>query len=717
MTKRKKDSEHIDKLFSLLNINPDGATQSADTAQYDKTAVALRKFIAEIPGGFFFYRASDGRVLYVNDALLDIYLCDTREQFKKLTGNKFAGMIHPDDVKRVKKTISEQIKGKQNDLGYVEYRIVRKDGSVRWVEDYGHFVHDESGDIFYVFVSDATDKITRRLALIDAEQQKEQQIKSIIDEYDKERKLISQEHLQRLEVIEGLSVNYESICYVDLDAESILPYRISTRLVKQFENKLQSKPLGWFLSDYNKVWVHPDDRARFKERTSPKYIRATLAKTDTYYLNYRCTENGETKYIQLRIVNVGEKSHIQKLVLGFRKVDDEIMQEMKQKQLLETALNTAKLADKAKNTFLSNMSHDMRTPLNAIFGYTELARKNADVPDAVHRYLDKIEIAGRQMLALVEKVLDFSCVKSSDSPAELAACSLYAILGDVEATIRPRADAKQMDFKLITHITNEVVLADADKLKQLLTNLADNAVKYTQNGGRVRITTDESEAQNEYSTFTFAITDNGIGISEDGLKRIFEPFERDTNTTMSGEYGTGLGLTIVKHLVDSMGGTIDTASELGKGSIFTVKFTFKRPDDATPPEPPKHDHCAGKHILLVDDNDINLDVETEILQDLGFDVDVAENGQIAVDKVKNSKHGRYDLILMDIQMPVMDGREATRAIRALSDPVLAGIPIVALSANAFDSDKLESIACGMDAHLPKPIDETLLLDTISKVTK
>ncbi len=717
MSKRNEDSKQIDRLFSLLNSNPDGAVQSADAAQYDKTATVLGKFIAEIPGGFFIYRADNNKVLYVNDALLEIYRCRTREEFAVLTGDSFAGMVHPDDFDAVQKSIFEQIGKDNNDLDYVEYRIIRKDGAVRWVEDYGHFVRgDADGDIFYVFISDATEKINRRFALMDAEQEKEQQLQTLIEEYDKERKLIRQEHLQRLEVIEGLSVNYESICYVDLDANRILPYRLSSRLETQFAKKLQMKPFDWFLRSYTETWVHPDDRAMFTERTSIEYIREKLADSQTYYLNYRCIRNNETQYIQLRIVNVGEKTRVQKLVMGFRKVDEEIMQAMKHKQVLETALNTAKIADKAKNTFLSNMSHDMRTPLNAIFGYTELARKNATDTAALHSYLDKIEQSGRQMLSLVEKVLDFSYVKSStDAPVELSACSICAILGEVEETIRPRAEAKNIDFRIGTRIIHDTVLSDAERLKQLLVHLADNAVKYTRNDGCVRITAEESDCQDEYSSFTFAVTDNGVGISEDGLKRIFEPFERDTNTTLSGEYGVGLGLTIAKHLTDSLGGKIEAASELGKGSVFTVKLAFLRPSDDAPAQAPEPVSAIGKRILLVDDNDINLDMETEILQDLGFEVDVAENGKIAVEKVKNSERGRYDLILMDIQMPVMDGREATRVIRALADPALSRIPIVALSANAFDSDKRESIACGMDAHLPKPIDERLLLDTISKV--
>lgn len=707
----KTNNDTIDKLLTSLFGREKAIVEGSDAA------AALGRFIAEIPGGFLIYRADDNRILYVNDALLSIYKCATREEFYELTGNSFEGMVHPDDVEGVQKTIFEQIESNHDDLDYVEYRIIRKDGAVRWVEDYGHFVHSETaGDIFYVFISDATEKINRRFELIDSDRKKEKKLRTLIEEYDKERKLISQEHLQRLEVIEGLSVNYESICYADLDADLILPYRLSSRLEKQFEKKLQVKPLRWFLRDYAETWVHADDRARFTSNTSPEYIRKKLAESKTYYLNYRCIKDGETQFIQLRMVNVGENARVGKLVMGFRKVDDEIMQEMKQRQLLQDALNAAKLADAAKNAFLSNMSHDMRTPLNAIFGYTELARKNADDREALLSYLDKIERSGRQMLGLVEKVLDFSYVKSAVTLSTSDLCSISAVVEDILDGIKPRAEHKNIKITTDVNITHDKILTDAERFKQMFAHIADNAVKYTGEGGRVEITAIEKEgATEEYASYAFTVKDNGIGIDPDHLDRIFDPFEREYNTTHGGEYGAGLGLPIAKRIAESMNGNISVESELGKGSTFTVTLGFALPcEEYVKQEPPKLS-STGKKILLVDDNEINVDIEAEILEDLGFDVDIATNGKEALDKVTASVDAPYDVVLMDIQMPIMDGREAAKAIRALENGKLASVPIIAVSANAFESDKLESMACGMNAHLSKPIDEAVLLDAISKV--
>ena len=645
-----------------------------------------------------------------------------------MTGNSFKGMVHPDDLEEVELSIKEQIEVSQNDLDYVEYRILRKDGGMRWVEDYGHFVHSDAvGDIFYVFITDATEKINRRnsekAALISAKHEKEKKLLNLIETYDKERMLIRQEHLQRLEVIEGLSVNYDSILYADLDADRVLAYRLSMRLERQFDRKLQARDLGWFLDDYVNVWVHPDDRERVAELTSPDSIRKKLKNNATYYINYRCVYKGETQYIQLRIVNVGSKERVSQIVMGYRNVDVEVLQEMKQKQLLQEALENAKLADVAKNTFLSNMSHDMRTPLNAIFGFTALARKNLHDNKAVGKYLNKIETAGKQILDLIEKVLSYSYTESQDFRLNNSDCDIVEVVKGVNAYIIPQAAAKRITVTADTDaIKHKTAVVDAEKLGQILMHIASNAVKYTDDGGNVRITAREKAKPNsDFSTYTFEIADTGIGISEEFRRHIFDPFEREKNTTFSGEFGTGLGLTIAKHTAEMMGGDIEVKSEVGKGSVFTVTMLLKR-RDVSPARSAKSADDAmpdlrGKKVLLVEDSEINIEIETEMLQDIGLIVDCAENGQIAVDTVKASSPGEYSFILMDIQMPVMDGRTAASEIRKLDDPVLSDIPIIALSANAFESDKRMSMEVGMNAHLTKPIDVPLLVKTVKRTLK
>lgn len=683
------------------------------------------RFMEEMPGGFLIYHmGGNEEIIYANKALLRIFQCETLEEFRDLTGNSFQGMVHPADLEAVEQSIAEQIANSQYDFDYVEYRIIQKGGDIRWVEDYGHYLHLEHvGDIFYVFIGDATEKRNLHLAekkrLMEEKKQKEEKLKSLMEEFNKERSLINQEHLRRLEVIEGLSVNYESILYADLDADKILPYRLSDRTEQQFEKKFQMRRFSWYAKDYVSTWVHPEDRELVTKVSSPEYICKRLAKSKTYYTNYRVINRGELQYLQLRIVNVGSHGRISQIVMGYRKVDEEVRREMEQKQIFEDALNTANLAINAKNTFLSNMSHDMRTPLNAIFGYTALAKKYITDHGAVENYLGKIEIASKQLLELIEKVLELSWAESNDTRISETECNLSDIVQDVHENLMPQALEKNITFTLDSiQMTHCDIFGDQNKLRQLLSNLASNAIIYTEADGQVDISVKELEKfPNNFAIYQFIVKDTGIGISKEFLAHIFEPFEREKNTTSSGIHGTGLGLTIAKNLVDMMGGDIQVDSAPGKGSTFTVTLRFRiqtHPLSSANHTEDAFSSLLNKHILLVDDNIANLEIETEILQGMGFIVETAINGSIAVEKMELSSPGDYDLILMDIQMPVMNGWDATKNIRSLKDPAQSRIPIIALSADAFDSDRQMSIECGMDAHLTKPIDVPLLLETIAK---
>lgn len=689
------------------------------------TACNAKNFIDEMPGGFFIYHADDNEeIIYANKAVLRIFGCSTLKEFRELTGNSFKGMVHYEDLDSVEKSIKTQISMSHYDLDYVEYRIIRKDGEIRWLEDYGHFVHIESlGDIFYVFVGDATEKRLRYLAekdaLLSESSAKEKRLQSLIDAYDKELSLINKEHLQRLKVIEGLSINYESILYADLDTNKILPYRLSFRTEQLFEQKSQILDFNRFHSDYINTWVHPDDRKLVSDATSPEHIRQALAKHNTFYINYHVVNGSETQCLQLRVVNVGNPEHISQIVIGHRNVDEEVRREMEQKKILEKALNSANLSIIARNTFLSNMSHDMRTPLNGILGFLSLARTHMEDSDALPYYLDKIETSGKQLLNMIDEVLEMSWNESDEINLIEEECELCSMIQDVRDILLPQAKEKKIDLSIdYTTLQHPVVYSDYSKLKQCLLYLVNNAVKYTHAGGNVSITTLESEkSSGDYRIYQFIVKDNGIGISKDSLVRIFEPFEREKNTTLSGIHGTGLGLTIAQSIVKAMGGKIDVSSEVGMGSTFTItlslriKHTILSPQNADGNVSSRQNHLK---ILLVEDNEINLEIETKLLEELGFTIDTAENGEIAVKKIENSSPRDYDLILMDIQMPVMDGREAARAIRKLANPDLSNIPIIALSADAFENDRRLSIESGMNAHLTKPLDIPQLLETIDR---
>lgn len=653
------------------------------------------KLTDEMPGGFFLYHA-DGKeeIIYANKALLRIFNCETMEEFAELTGNSFRGMVHPDDLDAVEQSIAEQIAESCYDLDYVEYRIIPKGGGIRWVEDYGHFTHSETfGDIFYAFVGDATEK-------------RQQQFK---------------EQTRRLEVIEGLSIDYESIFYADLDADQIKAYRVSNRFQKQFPQDKQTRRFTGFDSDYIEEWVYPDDRDCLRGVTAPEYIREKLSKDSSFHVNYRIYRDGKPAYIQLRIVNTGSRDHISQIVLGYRNIDAEIMQELTQKQILSDALAEARLANNAKNTFLSNMSHDILTPMNAIVGFTSLAQKHIHDTDKVLGYLDMITVSSDQLLTLLNDTLEISRIESGKAHVEENECDLLNILHQIQAEILPKAAEKNITLSLdIVNLLHEKVRADQQKFCRIFRYLTDNAIKYTKENGKISITVTEQEKKDaSHIVYLFVVEDSGIGIDRDFLPHLFDPFEREKNTTLSGIPGTGLGLTITKALVKILGGTIDVSSTVGVGSKFTVALPLCPVE--LPPEQPKPESSDFPRlkkpirILVVDDNELNLEIEFEVLKDAGFLVETANDGSIALEMVAQSEPGYYDLILMDIQMPIMNGYRAAEAIRSLKDPVLAKIPIIAVSANTFEEDKKLSLKSGMNAHLGKPLDTPRLYQLIRHI--
>ena len=689
MSELERDPAWMEHVLLLLSYFETGDHSNREPLSPSELQVAreLVQFIDEMPGGFLIYRAEGHEeIIHANQALLRMFRCESMEEFRSYTGNSFRGMVYPEDLEAVERDIWQQIAENQYDLDYVEYRILRRDGVVRWIEDYGHYVRSKTcGGVFYVFLGDATEKRDRQR---------------------QERTLIDQEYLRRLRVIEGLSINYESILYADLDKDKILPYRFSRRTRPLFADKFQPLKYSCYAPVYVDTWVHEDDRELVAEATSPAYIKQQLSKENTYYINYRVLVDGEQQYLQLRVVKVGHREGVSQIVLGYRRMDQELQREMEQTRLLSEALENARLAIVAKNTFLSNMSHDMRTPLNAIFGFTALARRNLENPELAADYLQRVEASGRLLLEHIDHVLELSWSGSNEAAGSKSEelCDLRTLAQEVYDFLLPQAEEKGLSFSLCCDgLRHPEVYADAEKLSQLMMYLANNAVTYTHQGS-VSMTWREGEEPGggRRQAYQLVVSDTGVGISEEFRTSIFEPFIRERNTTLSGVHGIGLGLTIAKNIADRMGGTIDVESAVGQGSTFTVTLRLRALQSPLPaaPEVPKE----PRSILIVEDNKLNLEIAMELLEELGFQVDSAENGQLGLEKVAASAPGDYDLILMDIQMPVMDGWQAAQAIRRLPDPALARIPIVALSANGFESDIKTSMECGMDAHLTKPLD-------------
>ncbi len=385
----------------------------------------------------------------------------------------------------------------------------------------------------------------------------------------------------------------------------------------------------------------------------------------------------------------------------------------KQRDLVERA-------NRAKTDFLFNMSHDIRTPMNAITGYGAMAKEHIDDKKSVSDYLDKINIASKQLLSLVNEVLDMSRIESGKVVLEEEEVDLTETCNSILTVIETSAEKKHITVKGdFDDIRNKDVYTDASRLTQIITNILSNSVKYTLDGGKIFFTVSQLEAvRPRYNTYKFVIEDTGIGMSEEFLTHIYDEFARERNTTMSGVEGTGLGMSIVKRIVDLMDGRIEVESKQGVGTKTTIFIEFRlhhAKDDAYLPNlDDEVKSIDGMRVLLVEDNEMNREIAADLLSEEGVIVEMAEDGDIAVAKVAESEPGYYNVVLMDIQMPRMNGYDATRAIRALSDPNLSKIPIVAMTANAFEEDKRNALEAGMNGHLAKPIDMVLVKKTLSK---
>lgn len=402
--------------------------------------------------------------------------------------------------------------------------------------------------------------------------------------------------------------------------------------------------------------------------------------------------------------------------------EQEYRKSLEQKNVaLQLAVQRETKANLAKREFLFNMSHDIRTPMNAIIGFTALAQTHIDDRGQVEDYLKKISVSSQHLLSLINDVLDMSRIESGKVTLEAKPVHLPELVHELRDIVQAVVSEKDLSLTLDTvGVENEDVIADPLRLEQILINVLANAVKFTPDGGQIGLwIVQKDTAPAGYADFEFHIKDNGIGMSEEFQKHIFEQFARERTSTVSKIQGTGLGMAITKSLVDMMGGRITVKSEQGKGSEFTISLRFPIGEAKTGQTPPaaKASAFTGKKLLVVEDNELNLEIASTLLKEAGFEVDTAENGKIAVEKVEAASADRYDLILMDIQMPEMDGYEATRRIRALPDAKKAALPIVAMTANAFEDDRKNALHAGMNGHIAKPLDIQKLFQVLSELLK
>ena len=387
---------------------------------------------------------------------------------------------------------------------------------------------------------------------------------------------------------------------------------------------------------------------------------------------------------------------------------------------LQIAAENAESANRAKSTFLFNMSHDIRTPMNAIIGYAELAARHSDEPAKLEKYMENIQVCGQNLLMLLNNVLDLARIENDKTEMEYSVSDVEKDFRNCIAMFRNQADSKGQTLTVTTQLQYPYIYADIPHLTEVCTNLVSNAVKYTGAGGTIRCDVAQKPGEKEgWCDTVVTVADNGIGMSQEFQKHIFEPFERERTSTVSKVEGSGIGMGIVKKLVGLMGGTVEVKSKIGVGSTFTVTIPCRiASEDETQAKRetnPSDQKClCGTRILLTEDNDLNAEIATELLREEGCTVDRAKDGVECVDMLEKAADGTYQLILMDVQMPVMNGYDAAKKIRRMDDPQKANIPIVAMTANAFSEDKQVALDAGMNDHIAKPIDMSVLVPTLRK---
>ena len=611
--------------------------------------------------------------------------------------------LHPEDreytMHEYRSTVEDYSGKKTYD---VEYRVRSKDGTYHWFRAAGRLSRRPDGSPISfdgVFIN------------TDEKHETNEKLHRALQEAEKARNELLLEH----EVISAVSRCYVSIYSIDLvhDAyEEISSEDSFHRLTGQggkAQKKLYELCRTLVDEDYQNAGMRFFDLSTVEER---------MRESDTIEFEYFAADGNwhQARFIEKKRDAAGRVTNI---LYVTRIVSRQKRQEM-EKERLQIAWQVAENANEAKTTFLLNMSHDIRTPMNAILGYSRLMRDRLTDPELIH-YQEMIEQSGNLLLSIINNVLDMARIESGKMELDENYNRAGNIIRSVCSVFEVEARKKKLTLTCETQVEHSHILCDSTKLQELFTNLISNAVKYTPPGGKVTIRTRELPFDREgWVRFQTEVEDTGIGMSAEFLPHLFDSFSRERNTTAARVAGSGLGMAIVKSLVELMGGTIEVESALGQGSKFTVTIPHKVADSRYY-EKKELGHTAeqkdfsGKRILLAEDNELNAEIAAAILKKMGCEVEIAEDGVICVDRLEKAPVGTYDLIFMDIQMPNMDGYKAAQVIRHLSDPEKARIPIIAMTANAFEEDRRKALEMGMNGHLAKPVDMEKIRENLARV--
>ena len=505
--------------------------------------------------------------------------------------------------------------------------------------------------------------------------------------------------------VEALSAGYSYICLMNLETGDV--ELIKGNNIPGLNGRYTQMDHNILLEQVNRLITEP-----FRQSSVEFYDSTTIAKRleGKNSLFHTCERTDGTWILSMIVPQkYDENGHIVSVLLANRDFTEEKKRELEQEEALRQEKIKAEKANEAKSIFLFNMSHDIRTPMNAIVGYSQLMKKELTNPKLVH-YQEMIEQSSKLLLSIINNVLDMARVESGKMELD----ENFEVVGNVSQLVcsvfAAEASRKNIELHENVNVEHKYVIVDSTKMQEILSNLISNAIKYTPEGGKVLIDVQELPYDKEgYVLIQTKVTDTGIGMSEEFLPSLFDLFTRERNTTLSKIPGTGLGMAIVKNFVDLMNGSIEVESKLGKGSTFTITIPHKLADkDYTYRNIESSNECdidfKGKRILLAEDNELNAEITSTILSEMGFEVKAVEDGILCVNEIQRQPANTYDLILMDIQMPNMDGYKATHCIRHLSQFEKANIPIIAMSANAFEEDKKKAFDAKMNDYITKPID-------------